>query len=40
MQADHIDSFFGGKCFGVEQLSEAERHLQIILNGVDQIWWK
>ena len=34
--ADHIDSFFGGKCFGVEQLSEAERHLQIILNGVDQ----
>ena len=33
---DNIDSFFGGRCFGVENLSEAERHLQIILNGVDQ----
>lgn len=30
-----IDSF-GSRCFGVEELTEAERHLQIILNGVDQ----
>lgn len=30
-----IDSF-GSRCFGVENLTEAERHLQIILNGVDQ----
>lgn len=30
-----IDSF-GSRCFGVEDLTEAERHLQIILNGVDQ----
>ena len=30
-----IDSF-GSRCFGVEQLSEAERHLWILENGVDQ----
>lgn len=30
-----IDSF-GSRCFGVEQLSEAERHLRILENGVDQ----
>lgn len=30
-----MDSF-GSRCYGVEQLSEAERHLRIILNGVDQ----
>ena len=27
---------FGSRCFGVEYLSEAERHLRIIENGVDQ----
>lgn len=27
---------FGSRCFGVEHLSEAERHLRIIENGVDQ----
>lgn len=27
---------FGSRCFGVEQLTEAERHLRIIENGVDQ----
>ncbi len=27
---------FGSRCFGVEGLSEAERHLRIIENGVDQ----
>ena len=30
-----IDSF-GSRCYGVNKLSEAERHLRIILNGVDQ----
>lgn len=30
-----IDSF-GARCFGTEELSEAERHLKIIENGVDQ----
>lgn len=30
-----MDSF-GSRCFGVEQLTEAERHLRIIENGVDQ----
>ena len=30
-----IDSF-GSRCYGVNRLSEAERHLRIILNGVDQ----
>ena len=30
-----IDSF-GSRCFGVEHLNEAERHLRIIENGVDQ----
>ncbi len=30
-----IDSF-GPRCFGMEHQSEAEQHLQIILNGVDQ----
>ncbi len=30
-----VDSF-GSRCFGVEALSEAERHLRIIENGVDQ----
>jgi beta-glucosidase len=30
-----IDSF-GSRCYGVEQLTEAERHLRIIENGVDQ----
>lgn len=27
---------FGSRCYGVEGLSEAERHLKIIMNGVDQ----
>ncbi|MHB8128364.1 MAG: glycoside hydrolase family 3 protein [Mobilitalea sp.] len=30
-----IDSF-SSRCYGVEDLSEAERHLKIIMNGVDQ----
>lgn len=30
-----IDSF-GSRCYGAEKLSEAERHLAIIENGVDQ----
>ncbi|SDB06167.1 glycoside hydrolase family 3 N-terminal domain-containing protein [Butyrivibrio sp. INlla16] len=30
-----LDSF-GSRCYGTEDLSEAERHLQIIENGVDQ----
>ena len=30
-----LDSF-GSRCFGVEQLTEAERHLRILENGVDQ----
>ncbi|MDF2587113.1 MAG: glycoside hydrolase family 3 protein [Anaerocolumna sp.] len=30
-----IDSF-GSRCFGVESLSEAERHLKCIMNGIDQ----
>ena len=30
-----IDSF-GSRCFGVEDLTEAERHLMILENGVDQ----
>ncbi len=30
-----VDSF-GSRCYGVEDLSEAERHLRIIENGVDQ----
>lgn len=34
MDAD-VDSF-GSRCFGVEHLTEAERHLRIIENGVDQ----
>lgn len=31
-----IDSFFVGKCWGVETLSEAERHYKILMAGVDQ----
>lgn len=27
---------FGSRCYGVEDLSVAERHLRIIMNGVDQ----
>ncbi len=30
-----VDSF-GSRCYGVNHLTEAERHLRIILNGVDQ----
>lgn len=30
-----MDSF-GSRCFGVEDLTEAERHLRILENGVDQ----
>ncbi len=30
-----IDSF-GSRCYGVNRLTEAERHLRIIMNGVDQ----
>ncbi|WP_026665836.1 glycoside hydrolase family 3 protein [Butyrivibrio sp. FC2001] len=33
--SDKIDSF-GSRCYGTEKLSEAERHLTIIENGVDQ----
>lgn len=31
----NIDSF-GSRCYGVDKLTEAERHLRIIMNGVDQ----
>ena len=27
---------FGSRCYGVEDLSVAQRHLRIIMNGVDQ----
>ena len=33
--ADTIEGF-GSRCYGTEKLTEAERHLRIILNGVDQ----
>lgn len=33
--AQEIDSF-GSRCYGCENLTEAERHLQILENGVDQ----
>lgn len=33
--ASEIDSF-GSRCYGVEELSVAERHLLAIMNGVDQ----
>ncbi|WP_026510335.1 glycoside hydrolase family 3 protein [Butyrivibrio sp. LC3010] len=33
--SDKLDSF-GSRCYGTEDLSEAERHLCIIENGVDQ----
>ncbi len=33
--AETMDSF-GSRCYGTAHLSEAERHLRIILNGVDQ----
>jgi len=33
--APDVDDF-GSRCFGVEHLTEAERHLRIIENGVDQ----
>jgi beta-glucosidase len=31
-----MDSFIGGKCWGVEELSVAERHYKILAAGVDQ----
>lgn len=34
-QGPDVDEF-GSRCFGVEHLTEAERHLRIIENGVDQ----
>lgn len=33
---DEVDSFASGRNFGVEFLTDVERHLQIIMNGVDQ----
>ena len=33
---DPILDSFGSRCYGVEGLSEAERHLRILENGVDQ----
>ena len=33
--ADTIEGF-GSRCYGMEKLTEAERHLRIIMNGVDQ----
>ncbi len=35
-QGPTIDGFFGGKCWGVESLTVAQRHLKILLAGVDQ----
>lgn len=36
--ADHGEGVegFASRCWGVEELSEAERHLRILMNGVDQ----
>jgi beta-glucosidase len=34
--ATTFDSFFSGKCWGVETLSVAERHYKILMAGVDQ----
>ncbi|MDR2418747.1 MAG: glycoside hydrolase family 3 protein [Treponema sp.] len=31
-----IDVFIGGKCWGVENLSVAERHYKVLMAGVDQ----
>jgi beta-glucosidase len=31
-----IDTFIGGKCWGVEDLTVAERHYKILMAGVDQ----
>lgn len=33
--SDTLDSF-GSRCYGTESLSVAERHLRILMNGVDQ----
>ena len=33
--AEDLDSF-GSRCYGVHELSETERHLRIIMNGIDQ----
>ena len=33
---DPVMDSFGSRCFGVENLTEAERHLRILENGVDQ----
>jgi beta-glucosidase len=33
--ANTIDSF-GSRCYGVENLTDAEQHLRIIMNGIDQ----
>lgn len=34
--APSLDSFLVGKCWGVENLSEASRHYKILMAGVDQ----
>ncbi len=34
--AEPVLDSFGSRCFGVEHLTEAERHLRILENGVDQ----
>jgi beta-glucosidase len=34
--AGPVDLFFSGKCWGVEDLSVAERHYKILMAGVDQ----
>ncbi|GMO41461.1 MAG: glycoside hydrolase family 3 N-terminal domain-containing protein [Treponemataceae bacterium] len=34
--AGPVDVFFGGKCWGVENLSVAERHYKALMAGVDQ----
>lgn len=31
-----VDSFMGGKCWGVEDLTVAQRHYKILMAGVDQ----
>jgi beta-glucosidase len=31
-----VDVFLGGKCWGVEELSVAERHYKVLMTGVDQ----
>ena len=35
-ESDKVYTFMGGKCWGVEHLSEAQRHYKILMAGADQ----